>query len=153
MGPCLFGKLPAHGDFISRGLSTATRKSLDQWVTRHIGQRTLPVDGVRGRVTLAKQTILIVIQQSRDKHGRVFPIVALTRDGGQSLDTVMHWCDLAADELYAAITGKLQADTLLPRLPNLASEPGDRHDKGDIIWQKDKAPDPVAIGLAALNSD
>ncbi|NLR72728.1 type VI secretion system-associated protein TagF [Novosphingobium sp. ERN07] len=29
----LFGKLPAHGDFVSRGLDTSVRDELDRWLT------------------------------------------------------------------------------------------------------------------------
>lgn len=31
--PLLFGKLPAHGDFVSRGFDPATRDALDAWLT------------------------------------------------------------------------------------------------------------------------
>ena len=32
-GPWLFGKIPAHGDFISRGLDHATHVLLDDWLS------------------------------------------------------------------------------------------------------------------------
>lgn len=36
--PFLFGKLPAHGDFIARGLSQSARRAWDDWATDRVRQ-------------------------------------------------------------------------------------------------------------------
>lgn len=153
MPPGLFGKLPAHGDFVSRGLPAGLRNTLDHWITHNIGQRTLPRDGLRARLTLGGGPILAVIQQSQDKHGRVFPIVVVVTDGGQDTDAVHQWCDQTAELLQTAIADKLDADTLLTILPAAPQAMDDGTLASDIIWRKGEAAIPLATGLSALSSD
>jgi type VI secretion system protein ImpM len=153
MQTALFGKLPAHGDFINRGLPAPLRKSLDHWITRHIGQRSLPAGALRVRLTLGGAPYFAVIIASRDKHGRGFPIVAVASDQGQELPVVDHWCDLSAEMLSEAISDGTEADTLVQALPSLPNETKGEPQTADILWQQGCAPQPLASAIAALNSD
>ncbi len=90
----LFGKLPAHGDFVSRGLSPAQRESWDDWLSRAVslargslGDRfddawfTLPPRRFAlGPGSLGQGWRAGVLAASIDSAGRRFPIV-LGRDG------------------------------------------------------------------------
>lgn len=116
----LFGKLPAHGDFISRNLPAPLRKSLDQWVTHNIGQEALPENGLRQNLTLGDVPITAIILPSQDKSGRIFPIVAVVAQQAQVTDDIEAWCDHVAAHLQNAVRNAVDADTLLKALPEPA---------------------------------
>ncbi|MDX8346596.1 TagF domain-containing protein [Cognatiyoonia sp. IB215446] len=117
MGVGLFGKLPAHGDFISRGLPGPLRKSLDQWITQNIGQETLPDGGLCKSLTLAGTPITAVILPSHDKSGRVFPVVAVILEPAGGATSINEWCDQITVRLSDAVSTAIDADTLLASLP------------------------------------
>ena len=153
MRPGLFGKLPAHGDFINRGLEVPLRKALDYWLTSQIGQQPLPAGGLRARLTLGGKPIFAVIVASRDKRGRIFPIASVVQDTGQDLQVINQWCDVTAEMLGEAISDATEADTLIQTLPPAPTGPAGSSQRADILWQRDQAPQPLATALAALNSD
>jgi len=119
MGVGLFGKLPAHGDFISRGLTGPMRKSLDQWITHNIGQETLPDGGLCKELTLGGMTVVAVILPSHDKAGRIFPIVAVTTQPEADANGIDDWRGQVAAHLSDAVSNAIDADALLQALPTL----------------------------------
>ncbi|WP_394663893.1 type VI secretion system-associated protein TagF [uncultured Sphingomonas sp.] len=113
----LFGKLPAHGDFVARGCSSEERAALDAWLTesmeqaqRHFGP------AFAERFDMAQPWIgeglgvSGIIAASQDAAGRRYPLILLAalRDG---LD------DLA----YAAIAERWDADRVVEALGPRAS--------------------------------
>ncbi|MCK0094134.1 type VI secretion system-associated protein TagF [Yoonia sp. F2084L] len=153
MHPGLFGKLPAHGDFICRDVSAPLRRALDHWITRYIGQQALPAGGLRARLTLGGTSIFAVIMTSRDKRGRIFPIVALARDTGQDMALVDEWCDLVAEMLGEGISDATEADTLVQTLPPPPHETTGDPQRADALWRQGETPQPLAHALASFSSD
>lgn len=98
MGIGFFGKLPAAGDFVSRGLQTGLRRDLDAWLTKHIAPiareaRQWPEGGVRSVVELCGAPWLLVIEPSADSVGRVFPLVVCTALNGADRAIADQWAD------------------------------------------------------------
>ncbi len=149
----LFGKLPAHGDFIARGLSVRLRKALDRWVTANIGQRELPDDGLRARLMLAGEPVLAVILQSHDRSGRVFPIIAGTKYSDQNQIVVDQWCNEAAAILDIAIQQGHDASAAAQQLPPAPGLEPALDMPFEAIWQKGQEPQPILDALAQLSSD
>ena len=149
----LFGKLPAHGDFISRGLTAPLRKALDHWVTHNIGQRVLPAGGLRARLTLGGARMLIVIVQSHDKPGRAFPIVTVAADTGQESSHIDDWCDHVAGTLGEAVSDTVSADALMEQLQPAPHGTDGAPMQTDIMWQYGQKAQPLTAALAQLNSD
>lgn len=108
----VFGKLPAHGDFVVRGMDAATRGMLDGWLAAAIeAARMRYPDDFAERFDAAQpwraegDGVAGAIAASQDAVGRRFPLLLLT-DGARH--------DPAACEelLYAAITEGWDADQL-----------------------------------------
>ena len=126
----IFGKLPATGDFVWRGLPDAFRKHWDFWLTRHIAHlqrhgHAFPPGGLRFRLPSGGRLAAGVILPSRDKAGRHFPLsLLLLADGDLALPEIDSWCDAALS---------LQPETLDP----------------DALWHAlDALRSPIAAGPA-----
>ncbi len=146
----IFGKLPATGDFVWRGLPDAFRKHWDFWLTRHIAplQRhghVFPPGGLRFRLPSGGRLAAGVILPSNDSVGRLFPLsLLLIAKGDVSRDQVDDWCEaalmarietFAPDDLWHALdalpapeptgsaTGPMQLWT--PGRPTLEVDPQD----------------------------
>lgn len=112
MSAVLFGKLPAHGDFVVRGLSGTARTAIDDWLTSSLidariaygaefddrFDRALPWrcvgEGVAG-----------AIAASQDSAGRRFPLLILASNPAAG-------CEMVETLLYSAITERWDADRL-----------------------------------------
>ena len=96
-----FGKLPATGDFVWRGLPDAFRRNWDAWLTRHIAplQRdgpALPPQGLRFRLPSGRRLAAGVILPSQDSAGRLFPLsLLLIAEGALTRQQIDRWCDAA----------------------------------------------------------
>ena len=122
----LFGKLPAHGDFIARGLSPAQRDKLDHWLSNEMVQAR-DVYGARFDDAYDAATPWFMsardedgiwqgaaICPSVDAAGRRFPIIA-----GCSADAAGAAAGMAARSeaaIYRAFEEGLSADGLHQRL-------------------------------------
>ncbi|MES2054491.1 MAG: type VI secretion system-associated protein TagF [Pseudomonadota bacterium] len=133
-GVALFGKLPAHGDFVARGFSHDQRERIDAWLSPSLAQaradlgdafadtfdRALPWccagDGLAGAVAA-----------SQDALGRRFPILLMIGDPAAATR-----CE---ELLYAAIGERWEVD----RLVREAGDAGDALtvDAANRWWSSD----------------
>jgi type VI secretion system protein ImpM len=150
-----FGKLPATGDFVTRGLPDAFRRSWDGWVTAHVAPRqrdgrAWPQGGLRLRIASGGRAAGGVILPSRDSAGRDFPL-SLLRVGTDLPDPAAldPWCSeaarldvaaLAPDDLWSALEALPVPEGGWPGAPALvlwtAGTPGlecDAADPGAVL--------------------
>lgn len=159
----LFGKLPATGDFVARGLPDALRLRWDAWVARHLAPRagSWPPGGLRLRIVAPGRSAAGLARPSRDAAGRAFPLTALVlAPWPPARAAVDQWCDAAAPLLDAAAGGGLDADALwaaLRRLPPPGPLPAtdDGPPAPFLLWAAGGAawapePDRPAAALDAL---
>jgi type VI secretion system protein ImpM len=72
--PGFYGKLPAAGDFVARGLPDAFVRRWDRWLSRHLARRlgrAWPATGLR---FLHPGPVTGVVVPSADRAGRAFPL-------------------------------------------------------------------------------
>ncbi|MCE6959793.1 type VI secretion system-associated protein TagF [Cereibacter sphaeroides] len=114
-----FGKLPAAGDFVARGLPAPFCRAWDAWVTRHLAQRLgngAPQGGLRFRLSSGGRMAAGVILPSKDRVGRRFPLtLALVGERMPSAPGLDPWCAAAA----ALVTSALAPDDLARALEDL----------------------------------
>lgn len=121
----LFGKLPAHGDFVRRGWEDATVDAIDRWLTDAMDALRAEDAAVfetrlraaplwRGYVpagALGPAALHLGLAPSIDRAGRLFPLVAGVAGkagaiwahalrAGEALDAI----------LYDAVAGRMDAD-------------------------------------------
>lgn len=134
-GAAIFGKLPAHGDFVARGLAPAERDSLDDWLSASMASaRTALGDAFDGAFDVALPWRFVqadgagwlagAVAPSVDGVGRRFPILAR-----MPVDTLERGGDGAARceaAIYEAFEQGRDADGLLA---SLAEPPGEWHDE------------------------
>ncbi|ETX30228.1 type VI secretion system-associated protein TagF, partial [Roseivivax isoporae] len=77
-----FGKLPAAGDFVARGLPPGARAPLDRWLTQMLGEAAArpaawPGAGLLAVMRAGQGTLLVAALPSRDAAGRAFPLAAV----------------------------------------------------------------------------
>lgn len=133
----LFGKLPAMGDFVSRGLSADDARRIDDWLAR--GMLALQASSEQwmdrylvnpvwqclipaGR--LCGAACAVALMPSVDRVGRYFPLLAvrLLASTTEGADVVRELAGVAAG-LPAALHERLAPDPLLDRL----ARPNGRH--------------------------
>ncbi|EYD77451.1 IcmF-related protein [Rubellimicrobium mesophilum DSM 19309] len=141
----LWGKLPATGDFISRGLPDAFRARWDAWVTRHLAAlaEPWPAGGLRFRLVSGGQTASGLVAPSRDAAGRSFPFTALVvLPFAPSTVDIDRWCDGVLPLLIEAKSGAVGGDDLwraldaLPRPSMVRLGP----DAPLLLWTAGQAP-------------
>ncbi|USU03432.1 type VI secretion system-associated protein TagF [Sphingomonadaceae bacterium OTU29LAMAA1] len=137
----LFGKLPAHGDFIARGCSPEERACLDGWLTASLAD----AQG-RFRADFAERfdTALPwrgegvgsigVIAASQDAAGRRYPLVLLCAAAGEIEDLV-----------YAAIAERWDADRLVAAAGVGPATPIDRWSAPDANRALNGAQPPTIV--------
>ena len=111
----LYGKLPAHGDFVSRGFTREVTESYDAWLSASLADaRAVHGDAFEARYDRALPWRFArggtggAITPSQDMAGRRFPIFVLL-DNPAPLTTA----EAIEDLLYKAIAGRWTADTLI----------------------------------------
>ncbi len=107
MSAYVFGKLPAHGDFIARGMPADVRAELDDWLSASMmGAREVYRAAFEARFDMAQpwraegDGVVGAVAASQDAAGRRYPVVLLS--SGAEVE----------DLLYAAITEGWDADRL-----------------------------------------
>lgn len=168
----LFGKLPATGDFVARGLPEGFRRSWDAWVTRHLalrnGDLVWPKGGLRFRLVSGGRVAAGVILRSQDSAGRVFPLsLVLIADTLPDPGGLEAWLDHAARAGSQAIDDFGDADWLWQRLEGIGSpevsnpEVAERSDALDaapsggqlLLWTSSAGPFDAAPGSPAETLD
>lgn len=145
----LYGKLPAHGDFVTRGITVPVRRTLDLWLTK-IANVALPKDGLRGQIMLGPDMWLVLIVASRDRLGRRFPLALMCPFAINDTDAAETWCN-------AALAGLVQkdaqdADKVFASIPSSpTSDVGEQ--ATDRLWFMGQPPAPPDMVLSQLSSD
>lgn len=124
--PFLFGKLPQHGDFVSRGLDPAAREAWDSWLSREIAAAREALGDFEDLYGSAPAWCFVIapgrlgshwqagaLTPSMDSVGRLFPAVlgAALADADAALacgEVIAQRCE----ELLLAQLGGASADQL-----------------------------------------
>lgn len=148
--PGFFGKLPVTGDFVTRGLPDAFRKSWDVWITRHVAPRLRmgtrwPQGGLRVRLVSGSRVAAMVIVPGVDSAGRVFPLslclIGKTLPGPPDLCA---WFSGARRCAEMALARRLGADALQDALEALPPPEGeDGNGRAMVIWTRRYPPEEV----------
>jgi type VI secretion system protein ImpM len=147
----LFGKLPATGDFVARGLPEPFRRNWDRWVARHLAPRLAagvawPEGGLRFRLSSGGRMAAGLVLPSRDGAGRAFPLsVLVIAEGLPAAAGLDPWCDAAAEAARAAIAGQGGADALWAALDALDPPAGPAGLAVPMeLWSRRQPPAPCA---------
>jgi type VI secretion system protein ImpM len=156
LGAWLFGKLPAHGDFVARGLDPALRDALDAWLSSEVATaRAQAGEGFEARYDQAPLVKFVdrdtagrfsggVLCASMDSVGRRFPLlVAIPAVDASAARTAADACEQFVYDAFAAGHG---ADDLHARLGSAAAPAVANDDRGPRWWVEG---DPAEIELAA----
>lgn len=154
MTAVLFGKLPAHGDFVARGLTDAQQQDWDVKLSAamHAAQAAYG-DDFAERFALTPPWRCVIadaggwlggaLAPSIDRAGRKFPVL-LGRRMAQRAGAAA-WAAACEDLLFAALPGGWSADDLIARAG--AAEPAAGVEDGPDGWWLDGAellPNPPA---------
>lgn len=120
--PAVFGKLPAHGDFVSRGVPGAVREKLDEWLSEWLAQaRALHGEAFADIYETAAPWLFegpaaaAVLLPSMDAVGRHYPLLVVTAPTA----AMQNIYDAAVDALVTGAT----SDTLRTALAALEPVP------------------------------
>ena len=119
--PAIIGKLPAHGDFIARGVDFAWREPLDRWLSAwmKLGRKRIG-DGFDDAYREAAPWIFeggrtkAVLMPSADAVGRLFPVLCLT-SARRRIQPVY-------DILVDALSNGMKSDDLIASLAGIVAE-------------------------------
>lgn len=142
-GAWLFGKIPAHGDFISRGIDHATHVLLDDWLSAELARARARFADFDARYVQAPPWYFVDVDGagewsggalclSVDKVGRRFPIlVAAPANGADTAREVA----LAALELVFTTFGEgWDADQLALALGSIVVDRGSGPEPAQSLW-------------------
>ncbi|AUH66535.1 type VI secretion system-associated protein TagF [Paracoccus zhejiangensis] len=151
MATGFFGKLPARGDFVTRGLPPGARPMVDRWLTRMLAPlarqpEDWPAGGFRALLGHGDEALALLILPSRDTSGREFPLAAVSPATAAGQAEIDHWADQALTALDRACRGDLDADDLAAVLDPLAVAAGQTALTPPLIWAVGQPPtEPVAV--------
>ena len=148
MATGFFGKLPARGDFVTRGLPPGTRPVVDRWLTRVLARQVddWPPQGFRALLSHGEARLALLILPSRDTSGREFPLAAVAPANGAGQAELDQWADQALPALTHAAQGGLDADDLAAALEPLVVGAGQTPLTPPLIWAAGQPPiDPALI--------
>jgi type VI secretion system ImpM family protein len=142
-GPWLFGKLPAHGDFIGRGLAPALREALDDWLSTGLAQARARFADFDERYRLAPPWHFVdrdgegrwsggALCLSVDAVGRRFPVLlAAPAEGPDEAEAVAR---AALETVFSALGEGWEAARLHEALGALALDPWDGDRPTQAVW-------------------
>ncbi len=162
VGTGLFGKLPAHGDFVRRVLPRSFVDPWDDWLSRGMeaaraalgeGWETAWDAAPPWRFRLAPgacgpQAAMGVLVTSADQVGRRFPLTLAAVLPAAALPPPAAWYAALEEAALAARAGGPDADALLARLPPAPEDDPDATLDGRSLFWTDGAP-PRAMPRAA----
>lgn len=152
----LFGKMPAHGDFVRRGLPAQVVQRLDDWLQVEFGRAPDPSVAIAALPPLRLASLDIepgtlalgTMIASHDKVGRHFPLMAVRLSA--YLEAKLpepvpaawdDWCSDAEQQLLAARDDSVTADFALASL-----------DQGELAAVHRAAEDELPLGTSAWRS-
>jgi type VI secretion system protein ImpM len=141
-----YGKMPATGDFVARGLPAGFVQKFDRWLAQHLAPM---IDGQSWDESVALRFLsgpgafgpaAGVVLASRDRIGRCFPLALVALDVEPSIELVAageQWFSAVEMLGRAAQAGELTADELNAALfslpaPGLTAK-GERVE-GMVVW-------------------
>ncbi len=150
-----FGKMPATGDFVARGLAPGLRSPLDRWLTACLGgvaPERWPEDGLRAKLDLG-QVVILALVPSGDRLGRLYPLAGVAPGAGVARPAADAWVEAVLYDLADAAEGLIGPEDLARRLEAAPRpSPGDDATAG-IAWRTGAAPVPATPeGVARLLS-
>ena len=151
----LFGKLPAHGDFVARGLNAGDRDDLDAWLSASLSDaRDVLAEAFAERYDAAPPWRFVApsdgawqagaMAPSVDAAGRRFPIlIAIAGLSDASARAAAARCE---ELLYDALANRWDADTLAAVAREASIDPDDpaRHAEWWTLGGEDFDPAAVA---------
>ncbi|MFD1343689.1 type VI secretion system-associated protein TagF [Litorisediminicola beolgyonensis] len=145
MATGIFGKLPAAGDFVARGLPPGVRGALDRWVTQALtphaaNLRAWPEAGLRGVVDSPVGPLALVAVPSEDGAGRVFPLLAVAVAEACDRASVDAWADAVLPWLDRAVEGDLTTDALAAGVAAQGPGAGDGGLAVPTLWHAGRDP-------------
>lgn len=158
-----FGKLPAHGDFVARGLTPLERDALDRWLTELV-LRVPPLPGIGLFVSGRDEARFwcAAICPSRDRAGRRFPATIRFEDtrpwGFHRIQSVL---EAARDQIASAVAEEWNVDviSLDPPVADGSEPEGEPLPPGICAWADggdvfhaetgDEAIDAVASAISS----
>jgi type VI secretion system protein ImpM len=156
--PGVFGKLPAHGDFVRRGLPRAFLTPGDAWLSAgveaaraHLGEGWGPAweaaPAWRFRLapgTCGPQAVAGVLLPSRDQVGRRFPLTLAAVGPAAAVLPAAEWYAALEAAAAAARAGELDADRLEASLPPLpCDDPDATLDRRSLFWREGAPARPM----------
>ncbi|WP_299666561.1 type VI secretion system-associated protein TagF [uncultured Ruegeria sp.] len=148
MATGFFGKLPASGDFVARGLGPRIRPQLDRWLTLHLAQparnpELWPETGLHALIEGPQLLLALVILPSHDAAGRHFPLAACCPVIAADQAGIEDWAAIMRPALHQAQTGALGPDALFAALkPTTPSAEVAEALTPPVIWGKDPPAAP-----------
>jgi len=171
--PGLYGKLPAHGDFVRRGWSDVAVARLDEWLADGLVRlrgrageegvaaalQTAPAwIGVVPGGMAGEEALLVALAPSADRVGRLFFLTLglAGPDGAIAAQGALTPLRATLDALlYDAVAGRLDADAVVARLADLpfASDPVPVGWGQAGWWPLDALPGAAPLVADALTAD
>ena len=152
----LFGKMPAAGDFVSRGLPRGAGPVLDRWLTHHLAveagdPRRWPETGIRALIDGPNAQLVLLILPSADRSGRPFPLAAADAAWSVGHAEADVWGDTALLPLTKAAAGELSVDSVARALAQLRPPPaGASPLVPPLVWAEGHGEAAPGEGLGAL---
>lgn len=165
MATGLFGKLPAHGDFVRRALPRGFTDPWDEWLSRGMeaARAALGEDWAAAweatppwRFRLAPgacgpQAVMGVLVTSADLVGRRFPLTLAAVLPAAALPAPPEWYAALEEAALAARAGGMDADALAARLPPAPpDDPDATLDGRSLFWSEGLAPRPMPTDFLSL---
>lgn len=151
-----FGKLPAAGDFVARGLPQGVRPVLDRWLTRHLADVAArpadwPEPGLLAAIAGPAGPLGLAMVASHDATGRCFPLAACV-SGPTSRAGLEGWAKIVLALLGDARDGGLTADQLYAALVGLPDpDPSDPLLEPPCLWAASSADCALVDPARALS--
>ena len=139
----LFGKIPAHGDFISRGLDPATHELLDDWLSVEVARARAKFADFDVRYVQAPPWYFVDVDSagawsggalclSVDKVGRRFPILVAGPASGA--DTAREVALAALELVFTTFSEGWDADQLALALGSIVADRGSGPVPAQSVW-------------------
>lgn len=143
-----FGKLPASGDFVSRGLPVGAQRVIDRWLTHHLAEYARlpdlwPVSGLYAVLEGPTDPIALLIVPSQDAAGRKYPLAIYAPGMGADRAAIERWAQIVLPAAISAIRDRQTADVLhaeLDKCPHPKAAPEAL--APPALWGADTGTDP-----------